>query len=146
MALYAAGGKDRRLHVAWGAVGPSGRRSFLTLEPWGLCTVKVRDLQDPTQGAEYRLDFSAEIVGEIWKAVRAARIRDRTIGTEVLNGDFIEIAVERAGETTVTLLRNAYHRPTLVFVRTLNGYLPGEVQVTYSLLDPLVLATRASDD
>lgn len=145
MDLYAAGGKDRRLHVAWGAVGPSGRRSFLTLEPTGTCRVKVRDLQDPSQGADYRLDLAFDAVRQIWHALELADLRERTVATDTLNGDFIEVAVERKGFTTVTLLRNGYHRPTLQFIGALNAFLPDEVRVTYSLLDPAVLAVRAAD-
>lgn len=145
MALYASGGKDSRLHVAWGAVGPSGRRCFLTLEPTGRCRVEKRDLQDPTQSAVYRLDFGYDTVAAIWDAIAKANFRDRSVVTETLDGDFIEVAVEEQGDTTVTLLRNGYHRPTLVFIGFLNGYLPYEVQVTYSLLDPQVLAVLSTD-
>jgi hypothetical protein len=145
MALYAPGGKDRRLHVAWGAVGPFGRRGFLTLEPSGQCNIEKRDLQDPTQAATYRLDFSDDAVRAIWDAIAKAYFKDRSVVTDTVDGDFIEVAIEEEGDTTVTLLRNGYHRPTLVFIGFLNGYLPDEVQVTYSLLSPAVLAVRSTD-
>lgn len=145
MALYASGAGDRRLHVAWGAVGPFGQRRFLTVEPSGRCHVEVRDLQDPAQRAVYRVDLATDAVREIWRALRAARLRGGAFTTDALDGDFVEVAVEKRGETTVTLLRNAYHRPTLIFLSMLNAFLPGEVQVTYSLMNPEVLAVRATD-
>jgi hypothetical protein len=146
MGLYASGARDNRLHVAWGAVGPFGRRSFLTVEASGICKVEVRDLQDPKQRAVYRLDLATSAVAAIWQALRTARLPETALVTQALDGDFVEITVDKGGKTATTLLRNAYHRPTLLFLNALNAFLPGEVRVRYSFLDhPEVLVIRAGD-
>jgi hypothetical protein len=132
-------GENRRLHVAWGAVGPFGKRRFLTLEPSGTCAVETRDLQDPTFRDTRRFDCGPDVVRAIWQAADEADFIERTEATEAVDGDFIEVAIETADKTTATLLRNGYHRPTLVFIGTLNSLLPPDAQVAYSLLDPAVI-------